>query len=72
MDTRTMVDIFKHVVIIDWDRERLNMSGNTPACKSACSEVTAMDTAWVSCFVNIHSLEGLTHVGHRYRELKFL
>ena len=35
LGTRTMVAILKHVVTADWDKERLNMSVNTPASWSA-------------------------------------
>jgi hypothetical protein len=42
LGTGTMVAILKHVGTADWDRERLNMSVNTPASCSAHALMTRL------------------------------
>jgi hypothetical protein len=43
LGTGTMVAILKHVGTADWDRERLNMSVNTPASWSAHALMTRLE-----------------------------
>ena len=47
----------------DWDRERLNMSVNTPACWS-CSEDAAGDAVWAGSLATVNTFKCFTHVGH--------
>jgi hypothetical protein len=48
-----MVYILKQVGAADWDRERLNMSVNTPA---SCSEDAARDAIWAGSPARVNTL----------------
>ena len=67
--TGTMVAILKHVGTADWDRERLNMSVNTPASWSAHA-LRTLGTLRLGMLSGPAALRGLTrfkfltHVGH--------
>jgi hypothetical protein len=60
-----MVATLKNVGTADWDRERLNMSVNTP---SSCSEEAVKDAVWAGNLARLNTFKCLTHVSHREGE----
>ena len=63
------MDILKQVGTADWDRERLNMSLNTPASWSAHALRTQLI---ILSGLRVNMLKCLTHVGYGERELTVL
>ena len=66
LGTGTMVVCFKHVGIMDSDRERLKMSVKTLASWSAHAHSTCRGNP--SGLVNVDLFKGLTHIGCRDRD----